>query len=598
MWIGFGASWHDGDEPLPWSAHEALWRALDSFADHVRFQRRLGGVHRLPLPKDMHPVAGWRIPLTSSQLEVAGSEASVTKESPMPLAVITGASRGLGAALATALDQRGWDLVVDARHPDALPDRRPVTGCRATSPTPATARSWPTPPRGSAAPTCSSTTPARSGRARCPRSRTSTADMLSATLATNVVAPHALTRLLLPQLLAHRGTVLNLTSDASVEPYEGWAAYGSSKAALDHLTRILAAEQPTLRVYAVDPGDMRTRMHQDAFPGEDISDRPDAATVVPHLLALLDGDLPSGRLPRGRRRRCGRTHDLASPSTCPRPGEADSPPESRGLARDEVRMLVAAPGRLEHRRVRDLPEALAPRRPAGGQHLRDAAGRGGPARRRPVPARLHAARRRRLGRRGPPCRQHRPVRPPTTGAVLRLPGGVDLHVPRPAPRRAAPALAGAPRAGDRPDDVPHRARPPGRYPYVEGDWPLAARQNVYAEVPGSAEMPSAGRPLTDRLLVRLMARGVVVAPIVLHTGVSSQETHEPPQPEQYVVPAATARLVASTRAAGTTGRRRRHDGRARPGDGGRRRAAGCTPRPAGRPWCSVPTGPPASSTAC
>jgi NAD(P)-dependent dehydrogenase (short-subunit alcohol dehydrogenase family) len=120
-------------------------------------------------------------------------------------------------------------------------------------------------------------------------------EVLGDTLLTNVVAPHALTRLLLPQLLGHRGTVLNITSDAAVEPYECWGAYGASKAALDHLTRILAVEQPTLRVYAVDPGDMRTRMHQDAFPGEDISDRPEPATVVPHLLELLDGDLPSGR---------------------------------------------------------------------------------------------------------------------------------------------------------------------------------------------------------------------------------------------------------------------------------------------------------------
>ena len=120
-------------------------------------------------------------------------------------------------------------------------------------------------------------------------------EVLDDTLFTNVVAPHALTRLLLPQLLEHRGVVLNISSDAAVEPYEGWGAYGASKAALDHLTRILAAEQPALHVYAVDPGDMRTRMHQDAFPGEDISDRPEPATVVPHLLALLDSNLPSGR---------------------------------------------------------------------------------------------------------------------------------------------------------------------------------------------------------------------------------------------------------------------------------------------------------------
>ncbi len=91
---------------------------------------------------------------------------------------------------------------------------------------------------------------------------------------------------------------------------------------------------------------------------------------------------------------------------------------------------------------------------------------------------------------------------------------------------------------------------PVTYPYVDGDWPLETRQNVYATVPGSAEMPSAGRPLSERVLVALMARGVVVAPVVLHTGVSSQESHEPPQPEQYVVPEATARLVNGTREAG------------------------------------------------
>jgi NAD(P)-dependent dehydrogenase (short-subunit alcohol dehydrogenase family) len=212
----------------------------------------------------------------------------------MPLAVITGASRGLGAALATALDQRGWDLVVDARHPDAL---RATPGHRVAGDVTDPAH------RQDLADTA-----ARLGGADLLVNNASTlgsspmpavadlgTDVLSRTLATNVVAPHALTRLLLPQLLAHRGTVLNLTSDASVEAYEGWAAYGSSKAALDHLTRILAAEQPSLRVYLVDPGDMRTRMHQDAFPGEDISDRPDPATVVPHLLALVTGDLPSGR---------------------------------------------------------------------------------------------------------------------------------------------------------------------------------------------------------------------------------------------------------------------------------------------------------------
>jgi len=119
------------------------------------------------------------------------------------------------------------------------------------------------------------------------------ADVLERVYGVNVFAPLALTQLLLPVL--NGGTIVNVTSDASVEPYEGWGGYGSSKAALDHLTRILAAEQPTLRVYAVDPGDMRTAMQQEAFPGEDISDRPEPETVVPAFLRLLDERPVSGR---------------------------------------------------------------------------------------------------------------------------------------------------------------------------------------------------------------------------------------------------------------------------------------------------------------
>jgi NAD(P)-dependent dehydrogenase (short-subunit alcohol dehydrogenase family) len=120
-------------------------------------------------------------------------------------------------------------------------------------------------------------------------------EVLDDILFTNVVAPVALIQELLPQLVANRGRVLNLSSDAGVEAYETWGGYGASKAALDQVSRVLAVEQPTLRVYAVDPGDMRTRMHQEAYPGEDISHRPEPATVVPALLRLLDEDLPSGR---------------------------------------------------------------------------------------------------------------------------------------------------------------------------------------------------------------------------------------------------------------------------------------------------------------
>ena len=120
-------------------------------------------------------------------------------------------------------------------------------------------------------------------------------DVLGRVYEVNVVAPLALVQAALPMLRASAGRVLDISSDAAVEPYEGWGGYGSAKAALDHLTAVLAAEEPGVRFYAVDPGDMRTQMHQDAFPDEDISDRPPPEDSVPGLLRLVDGDLPSGR---------------------------------------------------------------------------------------------------------------------------------------------------------------------------------------------------------------------------------------------------------------------------------------------------------------
>ena len=119
-------------------------------------------------------------------------------------------------------------------------------------------------------------------------------DVLERVYRVNVVAPLALAQLALP-LLGTGGRIVNITSDAAVEAYEGWGGYGSSKAALEQLTSILAAEQPELRVYAVDPGDMNTQMQQEAFPGEDVSDRPPPEESVPGLLALIEGELPSGR---------------------------------------------------------------------------------------------------------------------------------------------------------------------------------------------------------------------------------------------------------------------------------------------------------------
>jgi NAD(P)-dependent dehydrogenase (short-subunit alcohol dehydrogenase family) len=123
-------------------------------------------------------------------------------------------------------------------------------------------------------------------------------EVLARVYEVNVLAPLALVQLALPRL-APGAAILDISSDAAVEGYEGWGGYGSSKAALDQLTAILAAEQPGLRVYAVDPGDMRTQMHQEAFPGEDISDRPPPEQSVPGLLALIEGSHPSGRYRAG-----------------------------------------------------------------------------------------------------------------------------------------------------------------------------------------------------------------------------------------------------------------------------------------------------------
>jgi NAD(P)-dependent dehydrogenase (short-subunit alcohol dehydrogenase family) len=217
-------------------------------------------------------------------------------EITQPTALITGASKGLGRALAGALAARGWRLVADARAPGSLaadlPDAFVVPG-DVTEPAHRAALAAAVGRLGrldllvnNASDLGPSPLPAL---ARYPL------DALRRVYETDVVAPLALVQLLAPRLRAAGGTVLNVSSDAAVEPYPGWGGYGSAKAALDQLSAILAAEEPDLRVYAVDPGDMRTDLHQAAFPGEDISDRPEPATVVPALLRLLDARPPSGR---------------------------------------------------------------------------------------------------------------------------------------------------------------------------------------------------------------------------------------------------------------------------------------------------------------
>jgi NAD(P)-dependent dehydrogenase (short-subunit alcohol dehydrogenase family) len=217
----------------------------------------------------------------------------------MNVALVTGASRGLGLALARALADRGWRLVLDARAEGPLESAR----AELASLTEVTAL----PGDVSDAQHRAALIEAAGGRLDLlvnnasvlgPSPQPRLADYPLAELEevyrVNVFAPLALVQLALP-LLRPGGCVVNVTSDAAVDAYPGWGGYGSAKAALDQLTRVLAAEHPELRVYAVDPGDMNTRLQQEAFPGEDVSDRPLPEASLPGLLALIEGDAASGR---------------------------------------------------------------------------------------------------------------------------------------------------------------------------------------------------------------------------------------------------------------------------------------------------------------
>jgi NAD(P)-dependent dehydrogenase (short-subunit alcohol dehydrogenase family) len=218
-----------------------------------------------------------------------------------PVAVITGGSQGLGRSLADSLATDGWSLVIDARRADRL-DAAAAELARVTEVV-AVPGDVTDPEHRRALVRAA----ARLGSVRLLVNNASTLgasplpplhdldpDMWHRIFDVNVVAPIALVRAF-DGLWADAATVLNITSDAGVEAYETWGGYGSSKAALEHASRVLAAERPDLRVLVVDPGDMRTEMHQDAFPDEDISDRPEADTAVPGLLALIHGNQPSGR---------------------------------------------------------------------------------------------------------------------------------------------------------------------------------------------------------------------------------------------------------------------------------------------------------------
>ncbi len=214
----------------------------------------------------------------------------------MPVGIVTGASRGLGLALARALDERGWRLVVDARGAEVLSEASAgLSGVTAIAGDVADAdhRRALVEAAGDEIDLVVNNA-SLLGPSPQPPLADYPLDELRRVYEANVLAPLALIQIALPRL-REGAAVLDVSSDAGVEAYEGWGGYGSSKAALEQMTAVLAAEHPALRVYWVDPGDMRTQMHQDAFPGEDISDRPPPEDSVPGLLALIEGSLPSGR---------------------------------------------------------------------------------------------------------------------------------------------------------------------------------------------------------------------------------------------------------------------------------------------------------------
>jgi len=214
----------------------------------------------------------------------------------MPVAIITGASRGLGFALAGALANAGWRLVVDGRGLTTTPVAGEVVALAGDVTDPAHRADL----VAAADRLGGADLLVNNAGILGPSPQPVLADYPLAVLRevyeVNVFAPLALAQLALPGLAERGGAIANITSDAAVEPYPGWGGYGSAKAAIEHAGRVLAAERPDVRVWAVDPGDLRTRMHQEAFPGEDISDRPLPETVAPAFLRLLADRPPSGRI--------------------------------------------------------------------------------------------------------------------------------------------------------------------------------------------------------------------------------------------------------------------------------------------------------------
>ena len=419
-------------------------------------------------------------------------------------------------------------------HGPSWPSSPRSSRSRATSPTPSTCAASSRPPaRGS---TCSSTTPACSARARSRRSPTTRWARSSTSTASTCWRRWRCSSSRC-RGCAPGACVLNVTSDAAVEPYEGWGGYGSSKAALEQLTRILGAEHPDLRIVAVDPGDMRTQMHQEAFPGEDISDRPLPEASVPGLLAIVDGDCTERALP-GERGDAGMSEALAFelPRGWRRPSRRRcatrcgcSPPRSAGIehhAASPTSPISSSPATCwsSTRRRRSRR-----RSPAGGDAA--AAPLDAPAGR--VPDDGASAGSSSCATATAPYRRGR------AGEKLPLPGGGEARAAGAVPGRAAAVgrPAHAPRAAAR---LPRPARradpllPPARAAAavrLPDDLRARARQRRDAE----------RRPAVQPLACSTRwPRAACGSPIVLHCGVSSLERGEMPYPERFQVSAATA----------------------------------------------------------